>query len=74
MDNPQMKKCPHCAEMIQPEAKVCRYCGKDVDPKVIANNNLQKLAGGLQSTGCMMTLFISLPICICLVLYALSGK
>lgn len=27
-----MKKCPHCAEMIKPDAKVCRYCSRTIDP------------------------------------------
>jgi hypothetical protein len=27
------RKCPFCAEMIQPDAVVCHYCGRDV-PKV----------------------------------------
>lgn len=23
-------QCPHCAEMILPDAKVCRFCGRSV--------------------------------------------
>ena len=28
----EARQCPHCAELIKPEAKVCRYCGRDVSP------------------------------------------
>jgi hypothetical protein len=24
------RKCPHCAELIKPDAKVCKHCGRDV--------------------------------------------
>ncbi|ASM76021.1 hypothetical protein VITFI_CDS0242 [Vitreoscilla filiformis] len=29
-----LKKCPHCAELIKPDAKVCRYCGREVAVRV----------------------------------------
>lgn len=28
-----LRKCPHCAELIQLDAKVCKHCGRDVPPE-----------------------------------------
>lgn len=25
-----LRRCPHCAEAVQPAAKVCRFCGRDL--------------------------------------------
>jgi hypothetical protein len=30
--SPDLRRCPHCAELIQRAAIVCRYCQRDVRP------------------------------------------
>lgn len=28
--NPTVRKCPHCAELVNAEAKLCKHCGKNL--------------------------------------------
>jgi hypothetical protein len=37
----ELRRCPHCAEMIRPQAVVCRYCGRDVSPVPVAAQSLR---------------------------------
>lgn len=74
METETQKKCPHCAELIQVDAKVCKHCGRDVDPKVIAANQWKILGKSMESIGCLMTIFISIPVCLCLLFFFFSSK
>jgi rRNA maturation endonuclease Nob1 len=28
----ELRRCPHCAELVRQEAKVCRFCGREIVP------------------------------------------
>jgi len=42
--NGSMRKCPHCAELVRPDATTCKHCHKDIGPQAQAPANNAGLA------------------------------
>jgi predicted nucleic acid-binding Zn ribbon protein len=43
----EWKKCPYCAEKIQPDAKVCRYCNRSLTQDNRRSSGTRKIVGYL---------------------------
>jgi hypothetical protein len=52
----EMMKCPHCAELVRPEANVCRYCGRDLTPADFVKQAAAAVSEGRKSEARQMLL------------------
>jgi hypothetical protein len=35
-ESTRLRKCPYCAELVQPDAKLCKHCGKNIEEVVVS--------------------------------------
>ena len=50
-----MRTCPHCREDVKDGATVCPHCQRQISTVAIVGE-------GLQAAGCILTLLITVPI------------
>lgn len=36
-ESTRLRKCPYCAELVQPDAKLCKHCGQDIEDVIISD-------------------------------------
>jgi hypothetical protein len=41
LNSGQMRKCPHCAELVKWDAKVCRYCGRELTAPALLREGIR---------------------------------
>jgi len=83
MNSGEYKECHYCHEKVEPEAAQCRHCqsilieepGEYLDPKTGRSQytgdpgfRFQVVGKSLSSCGCLLTLLITLPIIIILLI------
>jgi len=59
----QLKQCPFCKSDIPKDASTCRYCAKGV-------STVAMIGQGCQGVGCLLTLFVTVPIVLLFLFYA----